>query len=160
MLLLLSGVRPEEVLSLSPDDVDLALRRIRIAGEAARDVAISDPLAVGLAQRMTQPGRQLLTDAQGHAMGMADLTGELLCAAHDVGIESPAEVSPSALWHTYIAFLVRQGIRFADLMQIVGRLPTETMAAYSSLSPAGARLPLDTVQRILPAVEQMARQPV
>lgn len=160
MLLLLNGIRPEEVLSLSLDDVNLALRRIRIAGAPARDVAICDALAVALAHRMTQPGRQLLSDAQGHAMGMGDLTAELLCAAHDAGIESPAEMSPSALWHTYVAFLVRQGIRFADLMQIAGRLPAETMAVYSSLAPAGARLPLDAVQRILPAVEQIARQPV
>lgn len=160
MLLLLSSIRPEEVLALTVDDVDLVRRRIQVAGEPAREVTICNTLAGPLARRMTRPGRQLLTDAQGHAMAMDDLNADLLCAAHDAGIESPAEVSPSALWHTYVAFLVRQGIRFADLMQIGGRLPAEMMAAYSSLSPMGPRLPLEAVERVLPAVAQISLEPV
>lgn len=160
MLLLLSGISPEEVLALSLDDVDLLQRRIRIAGEPVREVPIHETLAAALAHRMTQPGRRLLVDAQGHTIGMDDLNAELLCAAHDAGIISPAEISPFALWHTYVAFLVRQGIRFADLMRITGRLPTETMAAYSALSPAGPRLPLEAVERALPAVEKMMREPM
>ena len=155
MLLLLSGIRPEEALALSLDDVDLLQRRIRIAGEPVREVPICETLAGVLAWRTTQPGRQLLVDAQGHTIGMDDLNAELLCAAHDAGITSPAEISPAALWHTYVAFLVRQGVRFADLMQITGRLPSETMAAYSALSPASPRLPLEAVERVLPALEQM-----
>jgi hypothetical protein len=140
--------------------VDLVRRRIQIAGEPAREVPICDTLAGALARRMTRPGRQLIADTQGHAMAMDDLDADLLCAAHDCGIESPAEVRPAALWHTYVAFLVRQGIRFADLIQIGGRLPAEVMAAYSSLSPTGPRLPLDAVERVLPAVAQMSLEPV
>ncbi|HYP68819.1 MAG TPA: tyrosine-type recombinase/integrase [Thiobacillaceae bacterium] len=155
MLLLLSGMRPEEVLALTLDDVNLEERRIQVAGEPAREIAICETLAGPLAQRMTQPGRQILADAQGHPMTMEDLDSELLCAAHDAGIEHPADVRPAALWHTYIAFLVRQGIRFAELMQISGRLPAGMMAAYSALAPAGSRLPLEAVERVLPAVAQL-----
>ncbi len=160
MLLLLSGISPEEVLALSLDDVDLSQRRIRIAGEAVREVHIYETLSATLAHRMTQPGRQLLADAEGRAMGRDDLDAEVLCAAHDAGIMNPAEITPAALWHTYIAFLVRQGIRFADLMRITGRLPTETMAAYSGLCPPGPRLPLGAIERALPAVEKIMREPI
>jgi hypothetical protein len=153
MLLLLSGISPEEVLALSLDDIDLLHRRIRIADEPVREIPIQRTLAEALAHRMTQPGRQLLVDAQGHSIGLDDLNAELLCAAHDAGIINPAEINAESLWHTYIAFLVRQGIRFADLMRITGRLPTETMAAYSALSPVGPRLPLNTVELAMPAVE-------
>jgi len=158
MLLLLSGIRPEEALALTLDDVDLSQRRIRIADELAREVPICETLESALAYRMTQPGRQLLADGQGHAIGMDDLNAELLCAAHDARITGPAEISPATLWHTYVAFLVRQGIRFADLMRITGRLPNETIAAYSALSPASTRLPLEAVERVLPAVEKMMRE--
>ena len=158
MLLLLSGIRPEEVLALTLDDVDLSQRRIRIADELAREVPICETLERALAYRMTQPGRQLLADGQGHAIGMDDLNAELLCAAHDARITGAAEIRPATLWHTYVAFLVRQGIRFADLMRITGRLPSETMAAYSALSPATARLPLEALERVLPAVEKMMRE--
>lgn len=89
---------------------------------------------------------------------MEDLNAELLCASHDARITGPAETSPATLWHTYVAFLVRQGIRFADLMRIMGRLPSETIAAYSALSPASARLPLEAVKRVLPAVEKMMHE--
>jgi len=158
MLLLLSGIRPEEVLALTLDDVDLSQRRIRIANELAREVPICETLERALTYRMTQPGRQLLADGQGHATGMDDLNTELLCAAHDARITGPAEISPATLWHTYVAFLVRQGIRFADLMRITGRLPSETIAAYSALSPASTLLPLEAVERMLPAVEKMLRE--
>ncbi len=158
MLLLLSGIRPEEVLALTLDDVDLSQRRIRIANELAREVPICETLESALAYRITQPGRQLLADGQGHAIGMDDLNTELLCAAHDARITSPAEINPATLWHTYVAFLVRQGIRFADLMRITGRLPSETIAAYSALSPANTLLPLEAVERVLPAVEKMMRE--
>jgi integrase len=158
MLLLLSGMRPEEVLALTLDDVNLEQRRIQVAGDPAREIAICETLANALAQRMKEPGRQLLADAQGHPMTMDGLDAELLCAAHDADIESPAEVRPAALSHTYIAFLVRQGIRFAELMQISGRLPVEMMAAYSALAPTGSRLPLEAVERVLPAVAQNLRE--
>jgi hypothetical protein len=65
-------------------------------------------------------------------------------------------VSPAALRHTYVAFLVRQGIRFADLTQVVGRLPAETLSDYSTLSPAGARISLEAVERVLPALRAPA----
>lgn len=156
MLLLLSGISADEALALTSDDVDLVRRVIRIAGEPARQIALCDALTGLLVTRAPLPGEQLLADAQGRAIGPKGLDAELLCAAHDAGIDSPAEVSPPALWHTYVAFLVRQGIRFADLMQIVGRLPAETLAAYSVLSPASARIPLGAVERVLPALRAPA----
>jgi hypothetical protein len=47
---------------------------------------------------------------------------------------------------------VRQGVRFGDLAQLVGRLPAETLAAYSSLAPTGPRVPLESVERVMPAL--------
>jgi succinoglycan biosynthesis transport protein ExoP len=159
MLLLLSGVRPEEVLALRLDDVDLLQQRIRIAGEAARELPISEALARTLAHGVETADQPLLADDRGLALGMDAFNAELLCAAHDAGILNPAEITSSALWHTYVAFLIRQGIRFADLMRITGNLATETMAAYSAISPSGPRLPLEAVERILPAVDQVMREP-
>ena len=156
MLLLLSGISAEEALAVKSDDVDLSRRIIRIGGESVREAAMCDALAELIAAHAKQPGQQLLADAQGRDIGLPDLSAELLCAAHDAGIEQPAEVSPAALRHTYVAFLVRQGIRFADLTQIVGRLPAETLSAYSTLSPAGTRISMEAVERVLPALRAPA----
>jgi uncharacterized protein involved in exopolysaccharide biosynthesis len=156
MLLLLSGISAEEALAVKSDDVDLPRRVIRIGGELAREAAMCETLAELIIGRAKQPGQQLLADAQDRDIGLPDLSAELLCAAHDAGIEHPAEVSPAALRHTYVAFLVRQGIRFADLTQVVGRLPAETLSDYSTLSPAGARISLEAVERVLPALRAPA----
>jgi site-specific recombinase XerD len=95
----------------------------------------------------------ILREASGGAASLASLATQLLCAAHDAGIERVDEVTPAALRHTYVAFLVRQGVRFADLAQWVGPLPAETLAAYSALAPSGARLAADSVNRNFPGVD-------
>jgi hypothetical protein len=61
------------------------------------------------------------------------------------------ETTPHALRHTYVAFLVRQSIRFADVARIVGRLPAALLAAYSGLAPPGARAELEAVDIAFPA---------
>jgi polysaccharide biosynthesis transport protein len=153
MLLLLSGMSAEEVLTLGWDNVDLAQRMIRIRGESARDIPLNEPLFDILGGRPVLPGMKVLADSEGREFTMDDLNTAILCAAHDAGIENAGAVTPAALRHTFIAFLVRQGIRFADLMQLVGRLSAEAVAAYSGLSPAGPRVPLENIERVMPPLK-------
>ena len=47
---------------------------------------------------------------------------------------------------------LRQGIRFADLARVVGRLPPEALAAYGDLAPGGPRAALEAVQLVLPSL--------
>ena len=153
MLLILSGASPEEALALSWDDVDLERQVVAIRGDSARQLPLSASLRAALGAREACRGAPLLVDAQGRALAMDGLHAAILCAAHDAGIGHAGVVTPAALRHTFIAFLVRQGVRFADLAQLVGRLPAETLAAYSSLSPAGPRVPLEQVERVMPALQ-------
>jgi integrase len=150
VLLLLNGLSPEEAVALRWSDVDLAKRVMRVGGEAGREVGFNDALATLLAARAASDETPVLASRRGGTTTLADLGTQTLCAAHDGGIERAAEVTPDCLRHTYIAFLVRQGIRFADLTDLVGPLPTEVLAAYSALSPVGDRLALDAVERVLP----------
>jgi integrase len=153
MLLILSGASPEEALALSWDDVDPERQVVAIRGDSARQLPLSASLRAALGAREACPGAPLLADAQGRALAMDGLHAAILCAAHDAGIGHAGVVTPAALRHTFIAFLVRQGVRFADLAQLVGRLPAETLVAYSSLSPAGPRVPLEQVERVMPALQ-------
>jgi site-specific recombinase XerD len=81
-----------------------------------------------------------------------------MCAAYDSGLSDAHEVTPAILRHTYVAFLLQQGARFADIGRIVGRLPQEELSAYMRLAPAQARVPLEQVDPILPALRAMANQ--
>ena len=79
-----------------------------------------------------------------------------MCAAYDAGLADAHEVTPAILRHTYVAFLLQQGARFADIGRIVGRLPQEELSAYMRLAPAQARVPLEQVDLIPPALRAMA----
>ena len=83
----------------------------------------------------------------------ATIATALLYAAHDAGIDAADAVTPQTLRHTYIAFLVRQGMRFLELARLVGALPSERLSAYKRLAPVDAS---DPVERVLPAVRDAA----
>lgn len=117
--------------------------------------ARDDTLAPLLAARAATAETPVLTTRTGATLTLGDLGTLTLCAAHDAGIERAAKVTPVCLRHTYVAVLVRQGIRFADLTSLVGPLPTEALAAYSALSPAGPRVPGQSVQRTLPTLQDI-----
>jgi hypothetical protein len=55
-----------------------------------------------------------------------------------------------------LAFLVRQGVRFAEISQVVGRLSGDEMAACASLiSPQMPHVPLEKIDRIMPALRNL-----
>jgi uncharacterized protein involved in exopolysaccharide biosynthesis len=153
MLLALSGISPEEALALSWRDVDLATGQARVGGEPPRTVRLHPAAIPFLGAGSESPEAQVLQKATGDAVTLQWLSTQLLCAAHDAGLERVQEITPHALRHTYTAFLVRQGVRFADLVQLVGPLPAPTLAAYSALAPAGARIGLESVNYVFPGLE-------
>jgi integrase len=152
MLALLHGIAPQELVALRWADVDLERRVIRVPGEWSRELEIGGllerELVVGSA-----PSDSPLFPARGERPAtLSDVGAALLYAAHDAGIERPSEITPAALRHTYVAFLVRQGIRFADLARLVGAIPSEDLTAYGVLTPAGPRVARDAIELVLPAL--------
>ncbi|MET0918863.1 MAG: tyrosine-type recombinase/integrase [Burkholderiales bacterium] len=151
VLLLLSGVSPDEALALRWSDVDLAGNRIHVGGGAARDVALHDSLRAPFAARAAAARSEFVLGQQDRPASRDTVNAQLLCGAHDAGIENAIDVTPDCLRHTYVAFLVRQGIRFADLTRLVGQLPAEVLGAYSTLSPTGSRVPQEAINVVFPA---------
>jgi succinoglycan biosynthesis transport protein ExoP len=152
MLVLLHGVAPQELVGLRWADVDLERRVLRVPGEWSRELeigrALERELVIGAA-----PSDSPLVPARGERPAtLSDIGVALLYAAHDAGIERPSEITPAALRHTYVAFLVRQGIRFADLARLVGVIPSDELTAYGPLTPAGPRVALDAIELVLPAL--------
>jgi uncharacterized protein involved in exopolysaccharide biosynthesis len=152
VILLLNGLAPDEALAVERSDIDLARRVIKVPGAAAREIELGDVLAPLLPSGPARPGTKLLKMGTAAEASIDDLRAAILSAAHDAGIDGAANVTPECLRHTYIAFLVRQGLRFADLARIVGPLPADALAAYSGLAPSGLRVTLDAVDRLFPAL--------
>ena len=159
VLLLLSGISLDEALALRCSDVDLGPGLIHVGGESERDVALSESLRALLAMRTTAvSAEQLLLGHQDRPATRDTVRAQILAAAHDAGIEGVIDVTTDCLRHTYVAFLVRQGIRFSDLTRIVGHLPAEVLGAYSALSPRGSRFPREAINVVYPA--SPPRQPL
>ena len=152
MQLLLSGVGTDEALALRWSDMDMAQHLIHVGGGSPRDVALTEPLLKLLAARQTAPQPDLLLGHQDTPATRETMAAQLLYAAHDAGIEDASDVTADCLRHTYVAFLVRQGIRFADLTRLVGHVPPQTLGAYAMLSPPGPRVVRENIDVVFPAL--------
>jgi polysaccharide biosynthesis transport protein len=152
---LLMGLTEEELIAVRWDAVDLDGNSIRIAGASARGFALAEPLrGLVAARRDAQPegAETLLHDANGAPLGTSDVARLVLYAAYDAGIERPQEITPAVLRHTYLAFLLRQGMRMSDLARVAGHIPQAELGAYAQIAGSGARLPFDEIERVLPAL--------
>ncbi len=152
-LLLLHGVTPEELLALRWEDVDAGASKLLIRGASPRALALAAPAVAALGELPKSADGFVMSAAGARALTQDELATELLCAAHDGGVERPAEVTPQSLWHSYVAFLARQGIRMSDLGRLVGRLAPEQAAAYSALAPQGKRLGLAEIRVVMDGVD-------
>ena len=152
---LLSGLSAEEIVALDWDQIDLDAGTIRVSGESARTLPLNDALRnLIAARRALQPeaAGTLLRSPSGGRLPPDDLRSLVMYAAYDAGLDDPDEVTPQALRHTYLVYLLRQGIRFADIGRIVGRLPPQELAAYMRYAPSQPRRPLEEIDLIPPAL--------
>jgi len=150
VLLLLSGPSVEEAIALRTGDVDLARGVVRVGGEGGREVAMSEALRAELVARTASAASDSLLGQGGRPATREAIDAQILCAAHDGGLEDPASVNADGLRHTYVAYLVRQGIRFADLTSLVGELPADLLAAYTAFAPAGPRVARERIETSYP----------
>jgi len=74
------------------------------------------------------------------------------CAAVDSGLPDPQQITAEAVRHSYIAYLVRQGLRLSDLEQVVGYLEPPEMLSYSTYSPPQQGRKIDEIELLHPAL--------
>lgn len=162
--LLLCGLTPDEVVALRIGDVDPAGQTVHVRGDAERSVPLSPPSSKALDAIATAEHRPadapLLKTPNGRAMRHEDLATGLLYAAHDAELDDADAVTPEALRHTYVAYLVRQGMRFADLARRVGSLPADRLADYRRLAPGGSSAGGTPVDLAFPAPGADSQEPV
>ena len=145
--LLLSGLTLDEAASLKAEQLDLEKATLTVNGSAPRTLPIHRALTALFAQSGDRPvwdtGNPALTD---------DLAAALLCAAVDSGLPNPGEITAESIRHSYIAYLVRQGLRLVDLEHITGHLEPSVISAYSSYSPPQQGRSIDDIELLHPAL--------
>ena len=164
MYMLLRGISPQEAIALRGYNVDTEAKVVRVgvgnAEDGRREIPLDDALHQMIVARFkvtpAVDGQTLLSNGNGGPLGLPHLAAELLYAAHDAGIEQPSEVTPEALRHTAAAYLARQGVRLTDMAKIMGEMSAEQATVYSAMAPAGKRLGLDQVERLMPTATGVA----
>lgn len=152
---LLCGLTPDEVVALRLEHVDRDSNGLHVPGDTDRTIPLVASVRQALEQRMTAGADQaasLFIAAGGKPLVLADVDAIVTATAHDARLAQPRTVTPASLNHTYVAFLVRQGLRFSELNRLVGRLGTDTLHALAAMAPDVPRISLETVDRLMPAL--------
>ena len=151
---LLSGLSATEVAGLRWSDLDGEHARVDLPGE--RRVAMTGPLqALWDSHREDDGGvperAPVWSDSLGRGLAAADLDDVVRQAAARAGLARAEEVDAQVLRHTYLAFLARQGLGLAGLVQRMGPLSDQELRRYRTLAPPEAGLRLDDVNSLYPA---------
>ena len=145
--LLLTGLDIAEIVSLTPGQIDLDAGIITLNGKPPRAVPISRFLQSLFEQSEGQP----LWDANDRG-SRVDLSAALVCAAVDSGLPDADGITAEAIRHSYIAYLVRQGLRLSELEQVVGRLEPQIISSYRAYSPPQEGRHLHEIELLHPAL--------
>lgn len=149
--LMLRGLTAEEALALDAGSLEHSGKCIRVGGSAARSVSLDTGFFDYLTSIAATDGRGLVAALGEKALTAEEMEVQLLYAAHDAGIDDPSGVTPQALRHTCAAHLARQGIRLSELAKLMGPLDASQARNLSAIAPAGRRLNLDEVERMVTA---------
>ena len=149
--LLLSGLSVDEAAFLAPDQIDLKTATITVRGKAPRTIPISSSLKSLLDRSDGRPAWN--SDDPGL---LIDLSAALVCAAVDSGLPEPQEIAAEVIRHSYIAYLVRQGLRLSDLEQIAGYLEPSVISSYGAYSPPQQGRHIYEIELLHPALMNSA----
>ncbi|MGH8548992.1 MAG: hypothetical protein ACRERU_10405, partial [Methylococcales bacterium] len=141
---LLTGITVDEAALLSPRHFDLERDRIEIPGEHPRFIAMPTALKALLEQSPKLPAWRIAPQTSAE-----DLRALLACLATDADLPND-RLSSESLRHSYLMYLVRQGIKLSELTEIAGYISPSLLAVYRSESPRGARKSLSEIDTLHP----------
>ncbi len=150
MGLLLCGLDEPEIAALTDADFDLDLNQVRAPNDG-RTLCLPPALMAAL---LAERQRRGSVPAWRDAAEAKELGHRIELLALDAGIAHADEVTPALLRHTYLAYLVRQGVRLTELHRIAGGMDAATIRRYAPLSPTGASRPLEQLRLTYPLLTE------
>ena len=150
---LLCGLSVDEVVALRQQLVDTNRGTLEVPGESNRVLPLPALLRSLPTPRLSEaPDDFLFLKATGRPLDTEDVHSIVTSSAYDAALTQPQSVTPAALRHTYVAFLVRQGLRLGELSQLVGRLNAQDFHSLAPLMPESQRVSIEQVERLLPVL--------
>lgn len=142
--MLLSGLTPDEITRLEATHLDLGQSKLCAPSPDRRAIPLAPRLKSWLA---TSGGSPLVpTDWE-------ELAKLIYLAAVEARLTEPETVIPEAIRHTYLLYLIRQGLRLTELEKAAGTMPLAQLSAYGRLMPPGDTRTLEEVERVHPCLK-------
>jgi len=138
--LLFSGVSPYELPLLHGGCFDKASGTLEVPGASQRRIGIAE----GAWWRL-EPLLSALSAGE-MPVQLAELDQRLSGAARDAQLADPGGINALALWHTYVLYLVRQGIDASSLARRVGSIPPDIHGTLMHFAPPGGNRPLNEIE--------------
>ncbi len=149
--LLLSGIGVDELGGLRWVDVDLAAGRLQLRGASPRVLGLHPALGTLWAGRgLSEVDGPVLAFLGETAQPRETVERLLSQTAEDAGLAYAHEIGADTLRHTYLCYLVRQGLRLSDLKGVAGTLEPPELDFYRRLSPPGAKAAPEQVRLVYP----------
>ena len=153
-LMLFSGLRSAEVLSLGVCDVDIGGGWVRVCGKGSRERRVPIDAEVGgwvqaylLAERPDTEASALFVVAKGPHRGRPlTAAGLRTIFRYHRGKAGVPAGHPHALRHTFGTALAEAGVDLAVLQALMGHDHVDSSAAYIHLSPAHVRAAYDAAR--------------
>ena len=145
--LLLSGLTLEEVARIERCCFDFKESRLRVPGYQERAITLAPSVLKLFAEIEPAPANEELEIA---ATSTAELVAKITLVAVDAGLSEPERINTQSLRHSYLTYLVRQGIKLSEVNKVVGGISATQLAAYAQLSPDGPGKPLEEIDLVYP----------
>ena len=158
-LMLLQGLRSNEVISLNCEDVLLSESQLRVRGKGNKirvlPLASDTVLLLDRYLRLERPeqcGPALFVSLKGPARGVRmTAAGMRSLFRHHRRVSQTAPANPHRFRHTFASDMVRAGISLPALMKLMGHAHISTTMVYVQISPR------DVIEQYTRAVAQQIR---
>jgi len=135
VLLLSTGIRRSEAVSITLDDLDLESRQLLVNGKGSKqrvvpvnDSAI-DALRQYLACRPQTGSRHLFVSHEGKPLACRAVNRMVARAIRRAGLEGHG-ITPHKLRHTFATHLIRNGVDVRTVQELLGHSDLQTTAKY------------------------------
>jgi site-specific recombinase XerD len=136
VLLLSTGIRRSEAVTIRLDDLDLESRQLLIRGKGDKQRVVPlteqavEAIQAYLPHRTKSPTRRLFVSAYGgHAIQGRVVNAMLAGTISKAGLQGQG-ITPHKLRHTFATHLIRNGVDVRTVQELLGHSEIETTARY------------------------------
>lgn len=144
LLLMSTGLRVAELVSLTPVDYDPDAGALLVRGKGRRErrvFVVDERLRSLTAELARRPGAERLFAADGRTLSTQSVRRSLRTFAAEAGIER--RVTPHMLRHTCATLLLEDGVDLRVLQRLLGHENIATTAIYAHVGDTGLRMALE-----------------